>query len=204
MKIKLISITIVSLLITIGAFSASGDFLDGDIDVEIRESLLGVVYPHITLANESEITFVAEFVDDGNESYWEVNETISINLDINDDTGRETFFFPRSMVYSAILIRKEAKIMPIFPIGNLFRRFFPVIQLGKSVNVVESQIGENKSDIIEIPVQYTIQNDSIATENMVLHLLVMGILPGDLNGINMTKVIEHKAIDLTVNYISTM
>lgn len=196
MKIKIISILITSVLIGIGAFSASGEFLDGDINVEITDSL-GIVYPHIDLTNISEIVFNPEFVEDGSDSYWEINETLDIALDVNDNSGRENFFFPRSVVYSAMVIRKNVKILPL---AGLFRRMIPVIVIGKSVNIVDSQLGKNKSITLTIPIKYTVYNESPEPETMVLHLLVMGMLPGDLDGIDGIKWMEYKSIELSVNY----
>ena len=48
-------------------------------------------------------------------------------------------------------------------------------------------------------------NDSvIGTENMTLHLVIMGMLPGDVNGIGSLKIIEYKKMVLTVGYVSIL
>ena len=200
-KIKTISVMIVFLLIGLGTVTTNGQVLDGEIEIEVVDSI-GVVYPDVNLGNENEFDFVAEFIEEENESYWEVNETISINLNITDNSGRENFLFPRTLMYSAVLVRNDAKLSPL---AGAFKRIFPVIEIGKSINVVNSQFGENKSDTIEIPVQYTLANDSvIGTENMTLHLIVMGMLPGDVNGIGSLKIIEYKKMVLTVGYVSIL
>jgi hypothetical protein len=133
--------------------------------------------------------FYPEFVEDGSDSYWEVNETLGIALNVTHKSGRENFFFPRSVVYSAMVIRKNVKILPLV---GLFRRMIPVIVLGKSVNVVDSQLGTNKSITIKIPIKYIVYNESLQPETMVLHLIVMGMLPGDLDGIDGIKWMEYK------------
>ena len=197
MKIKVISIMVVSILIGVGAFSASAEFLQGDIDVEITDTL-GLVCPRRDLDNTSMVEFIPTYVDDGNDSYWEINSSIDISLNITDNSGRENFWLPRSVMYTAILVRKDIKILPLI---GLFKRMVPVRELFKTVNVVESQLGENMTDTISIPVQYNVYNDTLGPETMTLHLFVMGILPGDVNGIDGIKVVEYKAIELQVDYI---
>jgi len=198
---KKISIMIAFLLIGLGAVTTNGQVLDGEIEIEVVDSI-GVVYPNINLENESEFDFVAEFIEEENESYWEVNGTISISLNIMDNSERENFLFPRTLMYSALLVRNDVKLLPL---AGAFKRIFPVIEIGKSINVVNSQFGENKSDTIEIPVQYTMANDSvIETENMTLYLVVMGMLPGDVNGVGGLKIVEYKKIALTVGYVSIL
>lgn len=203
-KIKTISIMIAAMFVCVAFASIGGAeyTLDGSVDVEITQYFMGLVHPHINLENESNISFIAEAVTDDNLTYFRVNDSIVIDLDITDNTGRENIYFPRTLMYSVVLVRNDAKLLPLFPLADAFKRIFPVIEIGKSVNVVNSQFGENKSDTIEIPVHYTIANDSvIGTENMTLHLVVMGMLPGDINGVSGLKIVEYKKIALTVDYI---
>ena len=120
---------IVFLLIGLGTVTTNGQVLDGEIEIEVVDSI-GVVYPDVNLESENEFDFVAEFIEEENESYWEVNETISINLNITDNSGRENFLFPRTLIYSAVLVRNDAKLSPL---AGAFKRIFPVIEIDPGI-----------------------------------------------------------------------
>lgn len=195
-KIKFISIMIVSILLGAGITSiATAQELDGEIEVDIKQTL-GIVSPVINLENETTIELEAELIEEENSSYYRVNDSIEINLNVTNDMENENPIFSRSVFYSAILIRKPVKIMPF---GGIFGRILPIFKVG-IVPVIDSMLGKNASAQIELPLNYTIMGDTLADEDMTLHLFTMGMLPGDVNGINGLKVVDYHKVTITANY----
>jgi hypothetical protein len=203
-KTKIIPIIIAGLLIGLGAASiVNADTLEGKIDVTVSEWGVGVVTPELNLDNESSVEFGVDIEGTGDNTTFTVNDTLIINLDINDITEREEFWLPRSIVYTAVVFRipfLQTKLLPL--IGSL-DRFLPIRAFFKSVNVVNSTIGEEKSDNITIPVMYSIDNDTYHSgENLTLHLWIMGFLPGVLNGISEeVPIIGYQKISLDITYV---
>ncbi len=206
MKNKIISVAIISILMLVGSISSvSSDSLDGEIDVEISQTL-GIVAPHLDLSNESEINLQVETVEDENETRYMVNDTITINLDIDNNSDRIfNFTLPRSIIYSAVMIRKPLLQLNLWwPIKGLLDRIMPVRKLFGSANVVDSYLGKNKTQEISLPVNYNlIGNDpaNVTSENMTMYFSVMGFLPADINGFDKLPIVDIQKIDLTVNYI---
>ena len=199
-KIKITSIMIVAMFIGMGAASICGakETLNGEMKVEVSE-WMGIVSPKIDFGNQS-VTFNAEKETVDNETVYNVNDTLKINLNITDNSGRNTYILPRSMFCSVIMYRKpiEAKL---FPLMGILSRLFPVRQLLKSVNVVNSTLGGKRDNNITIPLKYTITNDTFNKgENLSMMVYVMGFLPGDLNGVKGVPVVAHKTITLTTSY----
>ena len=200
-KMKVITITIVSILLGAGITSVGiAQSLDGKIDVEVSK-FLGLVKPVINLENESDVSFVVRPVGDENSTYYQVNDTIEINLDITDNSGRGDtlpFVFGRSIFCSAIIWR-----MPKITLqGGFFKRLIPTFVPLQIVNVVNSTIGKNKSTVIEFPLNYTIAEEVANSEGeqMTMHILCMGMIPDDVNGIGDIKFISHKKVTINVGY----
>jgi len=195
-KMKVVSIIIVTILIGAGVTSISvAQPLDGEIDVEIRE-ILGLVAPVINLKNESNVTFVAESSGDENETYYRVNDTLEISLDVTDNSGKESYIFPRPVFYTAVIFRKPKITLK----GGFFKRMLPTFEILKSVNVVNASLGKNQTDFIQLKVNYSVADIS-GTEQMTLHLLCFGIPPGDANGIEGIHVVDYKKVTLNVDYV---
>lgn len=201
-KVKIISIMIVTLLISIGAVSVSGtNTLDGHIDVEVTQFFMGLVHPRINLANESDIAFIAEPVTQNNLSFFRVNDSITIDLDVTDNSGKDEYMFSRSVFYSAIIVRKPVINMKV---GGYFKRMFPAFELLKPAKVVSSTLGGNRTTEIVIPINYTIAKETIEPEEMTLHFVTFGMLPGDINGIEGLHVISYKKVTLNVDYVAIL
>ena len=201
---KIISMMIISLFLSVSTISIASaeETLTGDIDVEVSE-WLGIVYPEINIGNQSieldvEISEVEEVTE------YLVNDTIIINLDVTNNSPRKIFVLPRSMFYSAIMTRdlSSVKILPLFPLRELFSRFFPIFHFFKAVNVVDGMLGKNETNTIEIPVSYKIDEETYNNgENATLTLSVMGFLPGDLNGLGEDlPIISKEKISLEISY----
>ena len=197
-KIKIMSIMIVAMFIGMGAASMCGaeETLNGEMKVDVS-GWIGIVSPKIDFGNQS-VTFDVETIE--NETFYKVNDTLKINLNITDSSGRKLCIMPRSMFYSVIIYRKpsEAKLSPLIGILN---RLFPVRRLLKSVNVVNSTLGGQRDNNITIPLKYTITNDTFNNggENLSMMVYVMGFLPGDLTGGGLS-IIDHKTITLNISY----
>jgi hypothetical protein len=199
-KIKILSIMIISALIGTGIVSTSTAVqLDGQIDVEIRE-LFGLVAPIINIENTT-VVFPAEPYDYKGTTQYYVNSTLEIELVVSDNSGRNDTFLPylfgRPLFYSAFMWR-----MPKITLkGGFLQRFIPTFVPLRTVNVVNSTFGKDETTTIQLPVNYTIADAAVTeTEEMTLHLLCMGMPPGDVNGIAGIKIISHKKIALDVSY----
>jgi hypothetical protein len=199
MKIKMLSITIVGMLILIGMTSSmNADTLDGEIDVKLTQYLMGLVHPHINIESENDVSFNAEEVTEEDLTYYKINDSITISLNISDNTGKEEYIFSRALFYSAVIIRKPVINMKV---GNFFKRMFPALELLRVVKVVNSTLGgNNMSTELVIPVNYTIAKETLESEEMSLYIAVMGMLPGDANGLDGIHVIDYKKIILNVDY----
>jgi hypothetical protein len=206
-KIKITSIMIVAMFIGMGAASMcrAEETLNGEMKVEVS-GWIGIVFPKIEFDNQS-VTFDVEKETVENETFCNVNDTLKINLNITDNSsGGRKFILPRSMFYSIIMYRKPIKpieaLFPLFPLSKMLSRIFPVKQLLKSVNVVNSTLGSKKDNNITIPLKYTITNETFNKkgENLSMMVYVMGFLPGDINGIEGVPIIAHKTITLNISY----
>ena len=198
-KTKIISVMIVTLLLGMGLSSMSGaEEMDGSINTVVEE-YIGVVYPHIEIDNETSITLKVNITDDGDNTSYHVEDTLQIPLEIADNTDRGTFIFPRAIFYS-VLIRR-----PIFQIGaspeKILKSLFPVFQPFDTARVTNSTFGP-KEEYLNISIDYYITNDTFYSgENLTMNLLVMGVLPGEVNGIGeMLPIVDHKQVTLVVSY----
>lgn len=199
-EIKILSIVVVSLLIGIGATNFAGAVdLNGKVEAEV-DSWVGIVTPHITLDNQS-ITLQVNVTEDGENSSYIVEDELVIELNTTDNSGRETFIMPRSVFYSAVATRNifDAGILPIM---SLLDRVLPIRELIRSTNVVDSMLGGEKDTNITIPANYEITNTTFEEgENLTLHLYVMGLMPGETNGVvDGLPIIDHKVITLEITY----
>jgi len=194
-EMKLISIMIVTVLIGAGLSSISvAQPLGGQIDVEVS-NFIGIVSPVLNLDNESTVDFSAEFVEEGNNSYYKINDSLEINLDVTNNMGRDNLIFSRSLFYAAVLIRTPK----ITFTGGFFKRMLPVLKFGVKP-IMDSMLVQNSTPVIKLPVNYTLGADSIGTEEMTLHLFTMGMIPGDVNGIEGLKIVDYQKVSLTVDY----
>ena len=199
-KIKIASIVVVGLLIGIGSFNFAGAVaLTGRVEAEVN-SWVGVVTPDITLDNQS-ITFQVNVTDDEGNITYIVEDELYIELNSTDNSGREQFIMPRSVFYSVIATRNMFDV-GLLPIMSIFNRMFPIRELIKSKNVVDSMLGGEKDTNITIPVNYEISEETFnAGENLTVHICAMGLMPGETNGLSSSiPVIVHKVITLEISY----
>ena len=200
-KIKLTTLTIAALFLSIPVLSTAeaDETLTGTINVEIKE-WIGIVYPEINIDNQS-VTFEVNISTDGSETTYQVEDTLTIELNITKNTDRENYIFPRSVFYSIIMTRKilDAKLLPII---GFFKRIFPVREIFKSVNVIKGMLGKEESSI-NITLNYPISNETFHNgENLTMYIYVMGFLPGDVNGLlKGIPIIDHAKVALNVSYI---
>jgi len=195
-KTKLFLIISAVLLITTSFYPLIGaEELEGSIDVDVKD-YIGLVCPKINIGNQN-VTFAVETVSNGKTTYM-VNDTLEITLVINDTSGRKSFVLPRSMFYS-VFITRGVSDAGIFPIFGIFGRLVPVKYLLRSINVANSTLGGKKNDTIVIPIHYAI-SEGTSNEHLMLHLFVMGFLPGDVDGYHGFPIVAHKKIKLNVSY----
>jgi len=198
---KIVSLIVASLCISIASASIVGaeEVLNGNIDVEINE-LIGIVYPKMDLDDNQSVNFSVDVVGEGDNVTYIVNDSLRINLNITDNANRSNFILPRSIFYSIVVYRKisDIKLLPFF---GLLNRLMPVRVLFKPVNVVDSLLGENKSDNITIDMNYSISNTTFENgENLTMHIWVMGFLPGNVNNVKSLPIIDHQIVNLNVKY----
>lgn len=186
-KMKVISVLIISMLISVTAASITGaEELEGNIEVEITPDFLALVQPKINLTENQSVTFKVE--NKGNQSF--VNDTLTINLSrIGNESEKETFFIQRAVFVGVVLARKFADIK-IMPIAGFFQRLFPVKQVA-SATLIPGKLGnETVASCVNISINYEIDNTT-ASENLTMHIIAIGFLPG--GG-------EYKKINLSVTY----
>jgi len=199
-KIKIASIVIVGLLIGIGStnFVGAAD-LDEEISVEVK-NWAGVVTPDINIGNQS-VTLMVNVTDDGENVTYFVEDELFIDLNSTDNSGREMFILPRSIFYSVIATRgiSDAGLLPL---TGFFNRLFPIRELIKSKNVVDSMLGGEKDTNITVAANYEISNTTFLDgENLTMHIYIMGLIPGEVNGLaDNVPIIGHKVITLEVSY----
>jgi hypothetical protein len=209
-KMKLIPMLVIAMFLSL-AFSNTGSaaVLDGNIAVSVTGTI-GLVTPRINLTevqmNQS-VNFMVNVTenpsDPTNDSYI-VEDNLTINLDINDTTGRSSFILSRSVGYSILLIRDKSKI-ETKPIFGYLRRLIPVHELLKSVKVVDSLLGK-KVNSFNVTIKYAItksswENRTTETENVTLYINTMGLLPGDVDGVSGVRILDLKKINLEVTYV---
>jgi len=202
-KIKILSLSIGAIILSVSAVSMVGAVeLTGSIEAEIVESF-GLVKPRIQLdEKQTGITLATEF--DESTNYTMVNDTLCIKIDVTDNSRRETFLIPRFVFASIVIIRKEA---PIFPLLGLLgdgpgylARLIPVKQFLEKSEISDSE-GEH---CINVTMNYWIGNETnyIESENLTMHLFIVGFFPGDVKEIEKIHFVDHKVINLKeINYI---
>jgi hypothetical protein len=197
---KIAAVIIVAMFFGASAISLCGaEELDGEIKVTVKD-YVGIVYPEICLENTS-VTFKVNITTDGNETSYVVEDVLSIPLNVTKETERETFIFPRSIFYSVIM-RRPALDLKLLPITGLIKRIFPVFVPFATANVIDGAIGA-KDEYLNITINYPISNETYLNggENLTMHFIVMGFLPGEVNGIaNKIPIIGHKTVTLEVAY----
>ena len=182
-KMKIISLTIAVMLVSIVVASIAGAerTLEGNVEVEV-EGPSGIVNADLNITNNQSVTIGVDIETDGENITYSVNDTLIINLDAIDTSGRATFVLPRSLLYSSVISRGifDVKMMPIL---SLFGRLFPMLKLYSAVNVVDSLLGGKEGNNITINLDYKISNTTyLDGENLTLNLFVMGFIPGEITG----------------------
>jgi len=201
MKKTAITITVLTISLIAASTVEADAVLTGEIDAEVKE-WLGIVYPEISLENQS-VTFGVDVLTDGDKTTYRVNDTLIINLDVTKENNR-TYIFPRSIFYSAFMTRKITDIK-LLPIRGILSRIFPMLVLFKSVNIVKGMLGKADQSI-NISLNYEISNTTFENgEKLTMTLCIMGFMPGDLNGLSeKIPIITKKQITLEVSYIENI
>lgn len=191
----------------VGEDGYSGAYLDGGIDVKL-DGFIGVVSPVINITEDQEnqtVTFLVNVTEDPENpenSTYDVEDELRINLTITDESGRASFLLPRSLIYGYIFVRDPSTV-PIRPIFGYLKRLFPVRKLLNSVPVADTLLGSSKADNITIPISYSLANTTYeaGSENMTLHIFTMGFLPGNSNGFSeKLPIVDHVKINLEIHY----
>ncbi len=199
-KGKIISIIVVSLLIGVVSVNFAGAAILTDrVEADVN-GWVGIVTPDITLGNQS-ITLLVNVTEDGDNATYTVEDELFIELNSTDNSGRSQFIMPRSIFYSAIVIRNPLDVN-ILPIKGYFGRILPIVEFAKSKNIVDSMLGGKKDNNITIPAKYEISEETFNNgENLTMHFYVMGLMPGETNGLSDSlPIIAHKTITLDITY----
>ena len=195
-KMKTISLIMSAIIISVSVTSIGGAVtLTNGIDVGV-DYWIGLVTPTIDIENQSIIVNA----DMGENDTYIVDDTLDIDINILNNTDRSSFILPRAMFYSVLVVRK-AELTWGF---DYFSRMFPVKAIG-SINVVESMLGNNTIiNTISLPLQYAITNTTYDDgEQITMHIMTMGLLPGDTVGIlgGSLPIIDYRSIKLNVTYV---
>jgi len=210
-KMKIAAMLITAMCVSLAVTSISGAvYLNADIDVKVS-NFIGLVSPAINVSTDAQKNQTVKFkvtVNETavNETDWTyvVNDSLVINLTIDDQSGREVFLLPRLVFYRIVVMRDISEALDINANIGLLSKIFPVkVPLG-SVNVVDTYGGE-KSTEISIGLSYQIDNLTFYDpegENLTMYITTIGFLPGNVNGFLEGKIpiIDRQAINLHVLY----
>ena len=219
---KIISLTIIAMFICIGLSNIAGadEFegvtLDGSVKVTISD-YIGLVSPSMVFTEEQlnqSVEFFVDVIEDGENTTYMVNDTLRINLDVVNESGRSSFIIPRSL-YSSIWLQRESSKPKLLPLRGFLNRLFPVKVIYDVRIIVDYMLGKNlfgkmygnKTDNITIPVNYEIlsQEDFENGESFNLHIFSWGSIPGDAGegAIEKLPVVAYTKIHLDVTYVET-
>jgi len=198
-KIKIATVMIATLFITsaVATMAGAGE-LKGEIDVEIFQ-WVGLVAPVINLdVNQTGLSPLKVDVIEGNETIpdkYYLNDTLSIKVNVTDSSGRKGFILPRLLFGSVFLVR-EKKNIPTTPLLSYFQRLIPIRMLPFGQNKVKIDVSSEGDKYINISMGYKITNTTLK-ENLTLHIVVMGMFPGNSNGIGETlPIVSYKKVNL--------
>lgn len=215
MKMKIAAILIGALFIGLASspiIGAEEQVLEADITVTVN-SFIGLVSPVINVETDAQKNDTVEFKVDINETdanpdnhTYYVNDTLIINLDIVDNSGREAFLLPRLMFYRVVALRDfDTRTNGV---GGFLAQLMPFKAPFGQATVVNTVGGSTAANNITIDVNYEITketyNESEGYESMELRVFVMGFLPGNVNGLGFLDgqipIVDFKTINLEVQY----
>ncbi len=207
---NIFSVLMVTLFLGAALLPLSGAVeLNADINVQVS-SFIGLVSPRINVTSDEQknqslelLVNVTEPVGDPDNNSYIVEDKIVINLNINDESGRDIglFVLPRLVFYRVVVARdiKTAFKLP----GSFLNNWMPIKAPFSSVGVVDT-ISGGKAENITIPAHYRLTNDSYYAggENFTMYITVMGFLPGNVNGFLDGKIpiIDREIVNLEVTY----
>ena len=185
---KAITILITMMLVSITIASISGaEELEGEINIQITDTF-GLVSPRIQL--EENQTFGPLNVEDDNGTLY-VNDTLSIHLNITDVV--ENRYLPRFMLTSVVIIRDPTTVK-LVPILTYLKRLIPVRMIPNPLTK-QGLIDVSAENYLNISMNYIV-NETVASENMTMHIFVMGFPMGDVNGFYGIKFVDHMKVNL--------
>lgn len=209
-KIKIVVILIATMLLGLSAISISRAVdLEASIDVTLKD-WGGYVSPSVNVSTDEKknqtIELKVKVNETGNpENYkYIVNDTLVINLNIDDQTGRKLgfFFIPRFVVYR-IVLKKDPEdlfepsiIKPASGAKNVVENVFSLLGIWPI------------ADKIEVAMSYNINNETFdqdnGIENLSLVISTMGFPPANVNGHGLldgeNPIIDRQIVNLEIHY----
>ena len=202
-NLKIVAILVATMLIGLTTVSTVGAVeLEGEINVEISQ-FVGLVVPEYNIADNQEgLSFKVDKIGD---RYF-LNDTLSIKIKVTDNSGRDEirFLIPRYLYTSIFIVRDMSKI-PLFPLigfpgirEGLLQRLVPIRITPFSLKDKTGRVDVTKGNTsINITMNYELQ-EGVTSENLVMHIFTMGLLPGNTNGIGeKLPIIAHKKVNLS-------
>lgn len=185
-RIKLLTITIAALFVSIGATSicGAGTINKGEIRVEVYE-LLGLVNPTIDINESVSVNFLVNVTEQNNKTINHVTDKLVIPINLKDSLGR-SLVFSRSLAYTIVITRDFRDVIGrrilrknAYPgADSFFKRLCPVVATG-IVPIIDSSLGKDGVNSLNISLNYHIANETrINGEKLTMHIAVMGVLPG--------------------------
>jgi len=190
-KIKILSILVATLFVCTTVASISGaEELTGNIEVEISQ-WIGLVSPVINITeNQTGLSLKVDVDENGSAT---VNDNLTIKINVTDNSGREVipFLIPRSVFCSVIILNNDAG----FPLIGFLKRFIRARVSPFSLSG-EGRIDVRDGDtLLNVSMNYPIANTTLM-ENMTMHIIVMGVLPGNINGLDGIPIISYMKVNL--------
>jgi len=204
-KIKILSILVATLFVCSAVASISGaEEIDGNIEVEISQ-WIGLVTPILNITeNQTGLSLKVDKIE-GNVSAnetdtYRVNDTLSIKINVTDNSerGDTPFLIPRSVFTSVIVLNDDTGL---FPLRGFLKRFIRA-RVSPFSLAGEGRVDVRYGDVLlNVSMDHFIENGTMM-ENMTMHITVMGVLPGNINGLDGIPVIQHMKINLDeVTYV---
>jgi hypothetical protein len=202
-KVKISVIMAATILISLIASPIIGAvYLDGDIEAEILPNWVGLIIPKINISeNQTKMLNIDYFPpEDNNSAYYKVNDTLTINISTIGEAPRDVFLLPRSVYVSVFVLRKDVPLFPIIGLTGNKAGLFTRMMAGKTFERVDviPGFGQKEDDqFVNVSLKYRLE--PVDSENLTVHIFVMGLVPGDLNGGKILPV-HYQKVDLLIDY----
>ena len=204
-KIKIVAMLTTVFVVCSALASISGAVeLNADINVEIRE-WIGYVAPTINISTDDQRNQSVDIEVNANytSGVHKINDTITINLNIDDQSNRKLglFIVPRFVVYKLALKQDPDDILETPTWKTTGYEYVVRSLFGKPVETIEAKLGGFSID------NETLNKDGASENRTDLYLVIqtVGFLPGNVNGYSLfgddNPIVDRGVVKLSIDYV---